>query len=147
MSGSIVPVSQSSILMLDAWPVLEWLKGRDPAKTKFRELLLDAEAGRLSLEMSRINHGEVRYSIIKDFPSARVSSALKALDEIPLLLHSVDDTLIDEAVVLKGQFKISYADAFAAAQAIRRNLPLVTGDKELRALETAGLVQLHWLGA
>jgi predicted nucleic acid-binding protein len=48
-----------------------------------------------------------------------------------------------EAAKLKAQHAISYADAFAAATAIRRGAVLVTGDPEFRALE--GTVTLKWI--
>ncbi len=51
------------------------------------------------------------------------------------------------AARLKAGFKMSFADAFAAATAMELNAALVTGDPELRALEDAGLVRLEWVGA
>lgn len=133
-------------LLLDAWPVLEWIKGREPCASLFQHTVEEAIAGRYALSMSRINYGEAIYSIRKSIPANTIEAALKAFREIPIRLHSVDDLLIDEAVDLKSVYAISYADAFAAALAIRCNLPLITGDPELRALAGAGLT-LHWIGA
>ena len=84
----------SSELLLDAWPILEWLKNREPAATLFQEIVEDTLASRRTLTMSRI----------------------------------------------------SYADAFAAALALRRNVSFVTGNREFRPLLNIGL-KLHWVGA
>lgn len=134
-----------SELVLDAWPVLEWLKGREPCRTAFRKIIEDSLAGVAKLSMSRINHGEVVYSIRKSFPAGQVEGALKAFREMPIALYSVDDVLVDEAVTLKSIYPISYADAFAAALAMRRRVLLVTGDPELFPLRSVGL-QLYWVG-
>jgi predicted nucleic acid-binding protein len=95
--------------------------------------------------MSRINHGEVIYSIRKHFPPSRAASALTALAEIPIRLRSVDDALFDEAVNLKALYPISCADAFAVALAVRENAPLVTGDPELCGISLYSFY-LHWVG-
>ena len=47
------------------------------------------------------------------------------------------------AVRLKARFPIAYADAFAAATAIRMNAVIVTGDPEFRRMEH--LVTINWL--
>lgn len=95
--------------------------------------------------MSRMNYGEVVYSVRKDFPAERLEQILKAFREIPIHFYSVDDALVDEAAALKSLHAISYADAFAAALAMRLNLPLLTGDRELLVLRQMGL-SIHWLG-
>lgn len=136
----------SSELLLDAWPILEWLKNREPAATLFQEIVEDTLASRRTLTMSRINHGEVLYSIRKTLAPNQVEASLAALAGIPIILYSVDDLLIEEAVGLKSVYSISYADAFAAALALRRNVSLVTGDREFRPLLNIGL-KLHWVGA
>ena len=132
-------------LILDAWPVLEWIKGREPTHSIFHNMIEDALAGRVSFLMSRLNHGEVIYSVWKTFPPDRIQSALRAFAEIPIILHSVDDELIDKAVDLKCFYPISYADAFAVALSMRFSLPLVSGDPELKAVAVSGF-KLHWVG-
>jgi predicted nucleic acid-binding protein len=132
-------------LILDAWPVLEWIKGREPARTAFHSIVEDALAHRVGLLMSRINHGEVVYSIRKTFPRDRVVAALKGFAEIPIRLYSVDDALVDEAVNLKSIYPVSYADAFGIALSVRMQVPLVTGDPEISRISLPDL-KLHWIG-
>jgi hypothetical protein len=51
-----------------------------------------------------------------------------------------------QAAALKATPAISYADAFAAASAMVRNSPLVTGDPELRVMaEQEKMLTLEWI--
>lgn len=136
-----------AILILDSWPVLEWMKGREPASSHFGSILKDALAQSVKLEMTRINYGEVIYNVRKanDLPDREMS--LRRFLSIPIRVHSISDALVDEAVELTSKYPFSFADGFAAAQAIRLRSPLVTGDLEFRKLEADGLLQLHWVGA
>jgi uncharacterized protein len=135
------------MLVLDSWPLLEWIKGREPARTHFNSLAREAMTGRLEFHISRINYGEAIYSIHKATDIADVESALQRLRSAPICVHTVDDALVDEAVDLKSRHAFSFADAFAAALAIRLGAPLVTGDREFRSLEEHGSLQLRWVGA
>ena len=139
-------MSELSELLVDSWPVMEWLKGRQPAATKFRELIEKTLAGEIVLSMSRMNYGEVIYSIRKDLPPHLREQGLTAFLQIPMRFYSVDDQLVDEAAALKAVHKISYADAFAAALGIRLNVPVVTGDPDFIKLNPIGL-RLYWIGA
>jgi predicted nucleic acid-binding protein len=134
-----------SEFILDAWPILEWLKGLEPARSAFHRIAEDALAGRVRLSTSRINHGEVIYSIRKDFPADKVTAALIAFGEIPIQLYSVDDALIDEAVELKSAYPISYADAFGVALSTRLKMPFLSGDPQLRRISRLDF-HLHWVG-
>ena len=93
--------------------------------------------------MSAINVGEAYYSLRKQH-SEKLSEwwresarALPATIEVP----NVDD--IWDAALLKGQYPIAYADAFAAALAQKYRCPLVTGDPELRSIDD---LELDWIG-
>jgi predicted nucleic acid-binding protein len=142
----VVLAAEVSGLVLDSWPILEWLKGRAPASSIFREIIEAALEDKVSLSMSRMNYGEVVYSVMKDFPADQLDQIFKAFREIPIHFYSVDDALVDAAASLKSFHAISYADAFAAALAMRLNLPLLTGDREFLVLQQIGL-KVHWLGA
>jgi predicted nucleic acid-binding protein len=122
---------------------MEWLKGRQPMAGDFLAMGESAAAGNIALSLSRINYGEVVYCIRKDIPEHLMEASLKAFQEIPIQLHSVDDLLVDEAVMLKSVYRISYADAFALG--LRLDVPVVTGDPEFLNLQVIGL-KLHWMG-
>jgi predicted nucleic acid-binding protein len=54
--------------------------------------------------------------------------------------------LIREAARMKAQHRLSYADAFAVATALRESATLVTGDPEVRAVGEKGVVRVEWIG-
>jgi ribonuclease VapC len=129
--------------VLDSWAILEWISGRQPASDAVARLLAESEAATARLFMSAINVGEVYYSLRKQH-SEKLSEwwresarALPATIEVP----TADD--IWDAALLKAQYPIAYADAFAAALALKYRCPLVTGDPEIRSI--AGL-ELDWIG-
>jgi predicted nucleic acid-binding protein len=138
--------NQSPVFVLDSWPVLEWLKGREPASSAFLATLSSLAVTEGCFAMSRINDGEVIYMLHKDFPADEVKQVLAGYRHLPLLLYSVDDAHVNEAVAIKSKYPVSYADAFAAALSLRLDLPLVTADSELKRLAPLGL-KLHWVDA
>jgi len=134
-------------LVVDSWPVLEWLRKREPAHSMFAEILEAAAARELHLQMSRINYGEVFYNIVHRWGLEEAKSHRAKFTALPITLISVDDALVDEAVALKSIYPIAYADAFAAALAIRCDAPVVTGDPDFRKLAKLDVVKVRWLGA
>ncbi|HQP87283.1 MAG TPA: type II toxin-antitoxin system VapC family toxin, partial [Thermoanaerobaculia bacterium] len=50
-----------------------------------------------------------------------------------------------EAARLKARFSIALADAFAVQVAREKDVTLVTGDPEIRAVEKAGEVRVTWI--
>ena len=129
--------------VLDSWPIVEWIKGRQPATDVVATLLKESEAGTARLFMSAINIGEVYYYLRKQHSEKlsewwRGSSrALPVTIEVP----TADD--IWDAALLKGKYPIAYADAFAAALALKHRCPLLTGDPELRSIAD---LDLDWIG-
>lgn len=135
------------VLVLDSWPILEWIKGREPVASAFRNLINASESGDVAFVMTRINYGEVLYSLQKPDATKFWERGLLDLRSLDVFQHSIDDGLVDAAVELKSKYSFSFADAFAAALAIRLDCPLVTGDREFRALEQSRHLQLQWLGS
>ncbi len=135
------------MVVLDAWAVMAWLKGQDPAAGRVRNLLKAAGPGERKPVMNIVNLGEVFYLSVKAKDLAYGQRVLDSLRPL-LAIESAADELVMFAATLKARHAISYADAFAAATAIRREAPLVTGDAELRAVAAAEQnLKLHWIGA
>jgi predicted nucleic acid-binding protein len=67
----------------------------------------------------------------------------RILSGLPIDFHPADRRLADTAAGFKARFKISLAEAFAAALANEKKAELVTGDPEFKALERE--VKIHWL--
>jgi predicted nucleic acid-binding protein len=80
--------------------------------------------------MSWINLGEILYVLTR---AAGPDAARATVDDLVRILDAriPDRATILEAAAIKANHRMSYADAFAAATAIRLALPLWTGDPEL----------------
>lgn len=130
--------------VLDSWAILEWISGRQPACDLVGRLLSEAEDGRTRLLMSAINVGEVYYYLRKQHSTSLADFWLESSRTLPATIDvpSADD--IWSAALLKAQFPIAYADAFAAALAQKYNCPLVTGDPEFRFVKD---LELDWIGS
>jgi predicted nucleic acid-binding protein len=62
---------------------------------------------------------------------------------LPIDFHSTSRGLADTAADFKARFKISLADAFAAALAKEKKAELITGDPEFKPLEKE--IKITWL--
>jgi predicted nucleic acid-binding protein len=96
----------------------------------------------MRLLMSAVNVGEAHYVLRKRHSVALAEDwrAMSATLPVTLEVPGMDD--IWNAAALKGQYAISYADAFAAALALKYDCPLVTGDREFRSIAH---LELDWL--
>jgi predicted nucleic acid-binding protein len=94
------------------------------------------------LLMTDVNYAEVKYSIVKNDGAAAWAEAGKVLEGLPSDFHSTTRALADTAADFKARFKISLADAFAAALAKERRAELVTGDLEFKTVPLSPLRSL-----
>ncbi len=125
--------------------MMAWLQNEKPAADKVRQMLEDAERGRLQLRMNIVNVGEVFYLVYRRRGPAMARALLAQFKTMPLAILPAPNKLVMEASEIKGRYPVSYADAFAVATAIREHARLVTGDPELRVLQGRGVVELEWL--
>jgi predicted nucleic acid-binding protein len=124
-------------LVLDAWALLAFIQGEEPAASRVMQLIGQAEQKRVQLVMSWINLGEVYYNIGR---RKGLDEAMETLNEILLLpigLYDVKKRDILAAAENKMNFTISYADAFAIALTQSLNATIVTGDPEIIGLDDA----------
>ena len=129
--------------VLDSWPVLEWINGRQAATDAVDHLLDESEAGTTRLFMSAINVGEVYYFLRKRYGKNLAESWRESSRTLPITIEVPTADEIWDAALLKGQYPIAYADAFAAALAQNYRCPLLTGDPDFRSVP--GL-DLDWIG-
>jgi predicted nucleic acid-binding protein len=128
---------------LDSWPIVEWIKGRQPATDMVKGLLAEAEAGTARLFMSAINVGEVYYYVRKYQGEGLAKTWRESSRALPVTIEVPTMEEVWDAALLKGQYPIAYADAFAAALARKYRCPLVTGDPEFRSIAE---LELDWVG-
>jgi ribonuclease VapC len=127
--------------VLDAYALLAYLK-KESAHARVFELLVSEDA---DLIINSINVGEVFYSLAR---GRGVGTAEKFLTDIlPSLPISVVGNSLDDVIAaarIKAAHRLSFADCFAAATAIREHAPLVTGDPEFRKL--GKVLEIDWVG-
>ncbi len=129
--------------VLDAWAVLAYLQGEEPAAARMHEVLREAENRQVTLYMSLINVGEVFYTIGRRQGEDAAEETLAELRHLPLTIITPDANMVLQAARMKMHYTLSYADAFAAVTAQELQATLVTGDPELLAL--TGLIDLETL--
>jgi len=132
--------------VLDSWAILSWMKGSPRAADQVRQILEDAERGRVELQMSIINVGEVFYLLAKNVSPEDAENFLRDFRRMPIKSVSVPKALVLAAARLKARYPISYADAIAAETAVRADAPLVTGDPDFKRFMGGDIVQVDWIG-
>ena len=120
--------------VLDAWAILAFLQGEEPAASRVKQLMEEAEKGNVELFISIINLGEVTYRVGKLKGEDEAKETLDGIRRLPLTVVPATDEAVLSAARFKMHYAISYADAFAAAAAEELGAVLVTGDPELEQL-------------
>jgi predicted nucleic acid-binding protein len=126
--------------VLDAFALLAFFQA-EAGGPFVRDLLQQAEQGRVRLLMTTVNFGEVIYKTIRERGMDVAEEVLGRLEEFAIETVDVDRRLALAAARLKGMYKVSYADCMAAALAQQANAPVVSGDGDIRQIE--GL-RIHW---
>ena len=90
-----------------------------------------------------VNWGEVIYQAIRRGGETRAKLAEDIMSTLPIQLVEADKELTHQAAILKASNKMSYADCFAAALAMKKKGELVTGDSEFKQVEKN--VKIRWI--
>ena len=128
--------------VLDSFALIAYFRD-EPGAEAMENLLVAAGKKDSPLHMTDVNYAEVKYSIVKKDGAVAWEEAAKILQGLPIDFHSTTRALADTAADYKARFKLSLADAFAAALAKEKKAELVTGDPEFKALEKE--VKINWL--
>jgi ribonuclease VapC len=128
--------------VLDSFALIAFFRDEPGAET-MEDMLVTAGKKDTPLLMTDVNYAEVKYSIVKKDGAEAWAEAAKVLQGLPIDFHSTTRALADTAADLKARFKLSLADAFAAALAKEKRAELVTGDPEFKPLEKE--IKVHWL--
>ena len=110
---------------LDAWVLVDYLDGRERARSRLDEVLVDERP-----VMSWINLGEVAYVLHRRVGrDAMRGTIVEIRGDLELDIASPQRVL--EAAEIKAGHALSYADAFAVATALAHDAVLLTGDPEI----------------
>jgi predicted nucleic acid-binding protein len=128
--------------LLDSFAIMALAK-REPGFEKVKASLQQARKTSQPALINEMNIGEVYYSLIRDWSLEQADRFLSSFLLLPVerVHNSYEDIL--EAARIKARFRLSFADAFAVATALRTKAVILTGDREFEAV--AGLVRIEWL--
>jgi PIN domain nuclease of toxin-antitoxin system len=112
---------------LDAWAILAWLDGEEPALSRIEALVPDRPVA------SWVNIVEVYYRVERDHGRLAADDALASL-RASLSLDLPGTARMVEAARLKARVPIALGDCFAVATAAAHRFVLLTGDPEILEL-------------
>ena len=129
-------------VVLDSHALLKLLRDEPGAET-VSQLLEKAGQRDQPVHMTEVNYAEMQYIVRRKDGDAAWATIAGELKAAPIEFHPATRPLADAAADFKARFKISLADAFAAALAKEKKAELVTGDPEFKALEKE--IKINWL--
>ena len=132
----------SRVVVLDSWALLAYLDG-EPAGQHVRQVLRTARRKQAVVLLSLIAYGDCLYVIEREQGLHHAQRAVGIVDQLALHVMPADRPLVFEAAHMKARYPISCADAFSVALAKRNRGRVMTGDPELKAVESE--VAVHWL--
>jgi len=130
--------------VLDSFALIAYFRD-EPGAEIMENLLVTAGRKDSPLHMTDVNYAEVKYSIVKKDGAQAWEEAAKILQGLPIDFHSTTRALADSAADFKVRFRMSLADAFAAALAKEKKAELITGDPEFKPLEKE--IKINWLNS
>jgi len=128
--------------VFDSFALLAHLEGEDRGD-RVTQMLKKAQSGKFAVYMSVINLGEIYYITRRERGHDKAEEVLMLVEQLPVKIVEADRDLTIEAAKLKAKYPVAYADCFAAALSIKKNIKLVTGDPEFKKLESD--VRLDWI--
>lgn len=128
--------------ILDSHALLKFLRD-EPGADMVAQILETAGERDQPVHMTEVNYAEVQYMIRRKDGDVAWHSIASELIAAPIEFHPADRRLADTAAMFKVRFKISLADAFAAALTKEKKGELVTGDSEFKPLEKE--IKIKWL--
>jgi predicted nucleic acid-binding protein len=128
--------------VIDSYAMISYLQqqeGYEAVSSVFEECIAkDREAF-----MCIVNWGEVVYQALRRGGETRAKLAEDAMRAIPIQLIEANKELTLQAAHFKAFNKMSFADCFAAALAMKKKCELLTGDKEFKQVEDK--IKIKWM--
>jgi len=131
--------------VLDSWALIAFFED-EPAADAVEEILDQAGHEKHRLFLTSINWAEVYYSTMREVSQAVAEEHAQVIAGLPIDIVGIGDDLklARQAAIYKATYRLSLADAFAAALAKEKKAELVTGDPEFKPLEKE--IKILWLG-
>jgi len=130
--------------VLDSYSLLAFFRD-EPGADAVEKLLNEAAEDKHELYITVVNAGEVYYISCRKESVAKANQVWEAMRKFPLHFIEIGIELSLAAAKIKANYKLSYADAFAAAFTIQKKATLVTGDNEFESLEAESNFKVKYL--
>ena len=128
--------------VLDSYAIISYLQ-RQPGYEDVSKVLEECVVKDREAFLCVVNWGEVIYHALRTGGEQKAQLAEDAMRALPIEIIDVTKDLTLLAAQLKATNKMSYADCFAAALAVKKKCELVTGDKEFKQVESK--VKIRWI--
>jgi len=131
--------------VFDSYALIGYLEN-ESFSDRIQDVLTQAKNRNALLYIHAIHIGEVYYITLREQGKSLADLAYARIKALPIkMIDRIDEELLLTAAGLKAKYPISYADSFAAALAMIKNCPLLTGDPEFTSLEKQGIIRIEWL--
>lgn len=130
------------MLVFDSWAIIAYFED-EPAGQRIEEIIIDANERDIPMRMSVVNAGELWYIVARQTSHSEADSSIAELRSLGIHFDKPDWEATRQAAVFKSKYKMSYADAFAAALSMQKNAHLVTGDNEFKQVEKE--IKILWV--
>lgn len=129
-------------IVLDSYALIAFLE-REAGHEEVSKLFEECVAKNAEAFVCVVNWGEVVYHALRQGGEKIAQLAEDAMRALPLQILDANKDITLQAAQLKASNKMSYADCFATALAMKKKCELVTGDKEFKQVE--GKVKIRWI--
>jgi predicted nucleic acid-binding protein len=130
------------ITVLDASALLALFLD-EPGAEKMEHLFQAASEADRPVFISAVNWAEVVYKMERKHGKPGLETARQFGRTTPLETVPVDRDLAESAALLKNEYDLGLADAFAAALAKNKKAELVTADHDFKSVEKE--IKINWL--
>lgn len=96
--------------------------------------------------MHRVNLGELYYGVLKKDGEKTANEVYGLLAQYPIrFIDDLSDPFLATTARLKVNYRLGFADSFAAATAILCRSTLVTKDNDFRPLQKNKVLDVEWI--
>jgi len=128
--------------ILDAYALVAFFEREAGYETVKEALLASVEKG-APLLMTSVNYAEVLHIVLRECGQSKAEDIEKTISTMPIEIVDVDRQIAKAAAQYKVQFKLSYADCFAAALTSMKKGELLTGDHEFDQVKN--ILKIRWI--
>jgi predicted nucleic acid-binding protein len=129
-------------IVLDSWAVMAYF-GDEPAGETVERILAAAHEDGTLIHMTVVNLAEVWYVFAREISELDADRSIEELRKLGVRVVDADWDLSLEAAKFKAKNRMSIADCYAAALALRSKSDLLTGDPEFKQIESE--IRIQWL--